>query len=122
MLEEIMQITEWANTWLTEPSASRAIVAGFLTCWSVTQVVKKLVTRRFCDTVEERKRANAAVAFVLGALPTLVLWPNFSVMAGFSALIVGGAAPGAYQIVDRVLASRWKFWRIHVTASGGGSK
>lgn len=122
MIEEILNAIAWADTWLTEPGASRAIAAGFLTSWSVTQVIKKLVTRRFCETKDDRKRWNMAAAFLLGAIPTLILWPNFTAMAGFSALVVGGAAPGAYEILDRVLASRWKFWRIHVTASGGGSK
>lgn len=118
MLETLAAWFAAIDTWTTTASASRAIVVGLLMCWTLTQTFKRLVLRHVFDTKTERKRATCAFAFAIGALPVVILWPQFSAMGFFAALIVGAAGPGAYEVVDRILADRWPWWRRYVTASG----
>lgn len=95
---------DWINTvagWFALPEV-RAIIVALVISWNGTQLVKnapQLV--RLPDA--GRRLATRAIAFVLGAVPALLLWPGKFPEDALVAAATGLASPAIYTYGARAL-------------------
>jgi len=95
---------EWIQTiigWLANAEL-RAVLAGLIISWNVTQLVKSSPALVAMPEPSRRWRTRL-FAFVAGFVPTLALWPGQNVEAVIVAAMVGLSSPAAYTIAARVL-------------------
>lgn len=117
MIERWLQIVEM---YFIGHTAIKAIVAGFVTSWCVTQGGKYHPVIAGMSDVAAR-RATRALAFVTGFGPVAVLWPLPGAERWVMAVVVGVAAPVAYTIVVRVVGHFWPWLGQHASARPGES-
>lgn len=109
---------DWILTligWLAHAEV-RAIVIALVISWNGTQLVKNAPTLVDSDEAV-RRRTTRLIAFVLGFLPALLLWPGRNAEAVVYAIACGLAAPTAYTIAARVLYHFWPWLEPKMSAA-----
>jgi hypothetical protein len=95
---------DWLNTfagWLSHPEV-RAILIGLILSWNLTQLVKNAPALVRLPELQHRWWTRA-IAFLIGAAPTAILWPSELAESLLVAGAVGFAAPVIYAYGARVL-------------------
>lgn len=112
MIEHWLSIIEM---YLSGHTATKALVAGFVTSWCVTQGGKyHPAIARMSDAAA--RLATRAVAFVTAFGPVAYLWPNPGSERWVIAVMVGVASPAAYTILVRVVGHFWPWLVQYVSA------
>lgn len=95
---------DWIQTivgWLANAEL-RAVLAGLIISWNVTQLVKGAPSLVSLDDVA-RRWWTRLIAFAFGFAPTLALWPGSNAEAITVAATIGLSSPTVYTIAARVL-------------------
>ena len=91
---------------LALPQPVLAMLAGTLISWGVTQRLKFMLPGRWSGRA--REVGTQALAFVVGFLSTLILFP-YSVFpaAAFAGLVVGLWSPALWNVLMLVIGWKW---------------
>lgn len=116
MIDWIDHMLRLIDAELGQPTAVRALLAGFVVSWGLTQLLKYLPhLRAYSD--RQFRWAVRVLAFLLGALPTFLLWPEHDLQTGaLMALVVGVLAPTVYTVVVRAAVHWWPWLDDKVSA------
>lgn len=90
-----------ATAWLAHPEV-RAVLVGLIVSWNGTQIVKNAPWLVAKPNVARRWNTRA-IAFVLGLVPTAILWPGRIDERVLIGIAIGLAAPAIYTYGARVL-------------------
>lgn len=116
MIDWIDHALRMIDAELGQPTAVRALLAGFVVSWGLTQLLKYLPHLRAYSDVQFRW-AVRTLAFMLGALPTFLLWPGNELWAGaIMAVLVGILAPVVYTVTFRAARHFWPWLADSVSA------
>lgn len=100
-----------------QPTAVRALIAGLVCSWGLTQLLKFVPhLKQYSD--QDFRWLVRTLAFCLGALPTMLLWPvtDGLVASLVMAIVVGIVAPIAYTVGIRIVVHFWPWLDGHVSA------
>lgn len=109
---------EWIQTiadWLTYREV-RAIIVGLILSWGITQVVKNAPSL-VAMPENDRRFWTRVLAFLLGALPSVALWPGDWVERLSIGAAIGFASPVIYTYGARVLYHFFPWLEIKMSAT-----
>lgn len=112
MVERWLAIVE---SYLVGHTAMKALVAGFVTSWCVTQGGKYHPAIAHMSDAAAR-RWTRAIAFVTAFGPVAYLWPLPGAERWVIAVMIGVASPVAYTILVRVVGHFWPWLEQHASA------
>lgn len=102
-------IAHWLDlleTYLAHPTAVRALAAGLVTSWLVTQGWKFHPWLSRLTPVAARWYTRG-IAFVTGFGPVATLWPEHGAPRWMLAVVIGIAAPILYTLALRIVGHWW---------------
>lgn len=115
MLDSVIAWFNAVEGFLLNPSVSRAVLAGFLVSFAVTQNIKKFwLPKDWPDA--KHKRYTVAVAFVFGFWPVYALAPIPASESVLWAVMVGFASPSVYTAAVKLLYHFWPFLEPKLSA------
>jgi hypothetical protein len=104
----MFDLVDKINTFLSEPSAARAVAFGLALSWGGTQIIKKRGPKPLrlwllmLDDVDTRLVLRT-LAFALAWVPVFLLWPAPSIVERtLAAGVTAVCAPTAYTLIARI--------------------
>lgn len=123
-----MELIEWFNNFLSNPSPLLAVLFGLSLSFGGTQIIKrnaKLVRRWFADLDDDTHRTVIRlIAFLLAWVPVALLWPvpeNATLSAGLTikflaAGVTATCAPYIYKLFSLILFHFWPWLEPKMSA------
>ena len=117
-MEKYIQMVE---TFLVQPSASRAVLFGLIAAWCGTHVIKRnsKMLRRWLDELDDdsHRVVVRCLAFLMAWVPVALLWPAESLTERFLAAgVTAISAPYAYSLFTTIAFHFWPWLEPKMSA------
>lgn len=106
-MEMIFRWLHYIDTEFGQKTPVLALLVGFVCSWFLTQALKKYgpLFRQTRDPIY--RLVVRVTAFLLGAFPTWLLWPQHGSVAVMMAVVVGILSPVVYTALMRAVRHFW---------------